>query len=69
PHATLHAAAVHLGGSPLTRARLPALVAPTGPAPGSAIEVRLDWPDGARDTVRLPAPDADHPTPHATENR
>ncbi|MFI5755044.1 DUF2264 domain-containing protein [Streptomyces sp. NPDC051569] len=60
PYATLLAAAVHLGGAPLRQDQLPELTTRSA-GPRAATEVDVSWPDGTRDTVRLPAP------PHADD--
>ncbi|MFE9613999.1 DUF2264 domain-containing protein [Streptomyces sp. NPDC006012] len=51
-HGAAHVALVHLGGT--GPAALPEV---TSRAQGSTLFVDVAWPDGARDTVRLPAPD------------
>ncbi|MFR9725561.1 DUF2264 domain-containing protein [Streptomyces sp. MS19] len=61
-HGTIHAAAVHLGHAPPHPAQLPILT--IAPTPGDVPEtdVTIDWPDGTRDTLSLPA------APHLTES-
>ncbi|GGJ90319.1 hypothetical protein GCM10011583_22190 [Streptomyces camponoticapitis] len=56
-HGTAHIALVHLGGA--DPAVLPQV---TTRAEDTTLLVEVTWPDGAHDTVRLPAPDPDeHP--------
>lgn len=55
-HGTAHIAFVHLGGTDPT-----ALPRVTTRAEGTTELVDVTWPDGARDTVRLPAPDPESP--------
>ncbi|MFC8823746.1 DUF2264 domain-containing protein [Streptomyces sp. NPDC057137] len=55
-HGTVHIALVHLGGTDPT-----ALPQVTTRADGTTLLVDVTWPDGARDTVRLPAPDPESP--------
>ncbi|MFJ5260127.1 DUF2264 domain-containing protein [Streptomyces sp. NPDC088387] len=52
-HGTLHIALVHLGST--DPAALPRV---TARADGTTLLADVTWPDGERDTVRLPAPDA-----------
>ncbi|WP_326609008.1 DUF2264 domain-containing protein [Streptomyces scopuliridis] len=55
-HGTPHIALVHLGGTdPST---LPEV---TTRAQDTTLLVDVTWPDGARDTIRLPAPDPEYP--------
>ncbi|MEV8417859.1 DUF2264 domain-containing protein [Streptomyces niveus] len=54
-HGEAHIALIHLGGTDL--AALPEVGTR---AEGTTLLVDVDWPDGARDTVRLPAPDLSH---------
>ncbi|MBF9069155.1 DUF2264 domain-containing protein [Streptacidiphilus fuscans] len=51
-HGSVHVALVHLGGAAPT-----ALPLVTTRAEGTDLLVDIAWPDGQRDTVRLPAPD------------
>ncbi|ATL81278.1 DUF2264 domain-containing protein [Streptomyces malaysiensis] len=51
-HGTLHIALVHLGGSDPT-----ALPRVTTRAEDTTLVAEASWPDGVRDTIRLPAPD------------
>lgn len=53
---TLYAAAVHLGGGALPATALPHLTTRFDD-PASAATAEVVWPDGTRDTVRLPPPD------------
>ncbi|MFK0156032.1 DUF2264 domain-containing protein [Streptomyces sp. NPDC090493] len=53
-HGTLHIALVHLGGA--DPAALPEV---TARAEGSTLLADVTWPDGTRDTLRLPHPDHD----------
>lgn len=54
-HGVAHIALIHLGGTD------PAALPEVGTrAEGTTLLVDVDWPDGARDTVRLPAPDLSH---------
>ncbi|MFC9846790.1 hypothetical protein ACFWFF_14185, partial [Streptomyces sp. NPDC060223] len=51
-HGTVHVALIHLGGTDPTG--LPQV---TTRADGTALLAEVTWPDGTRDTIRLPAPD------------
>ncbi|MFE9769325.1 DUF2264 domain-containing protein [Streptomyces sp. NPDC005808] len=54
-HGTAHVALIHLGGTDPTG--LPQVH--TG-AEGTTLLAEVTWPDGTRDTIRLPAPDPAH---------
>ncbi|WP_217555368.1 DUF2264 domain-containing protein [Streptomyces sp. GbtcB6] len=54
-HGTLHIALIHLGGTDPT-----ALPQVTTRAEGTTLLADVTWPDGTRDTVRLPDPDPEH---------
>jgi hypothetical protein len=51
-HGTAHIALIHLGGTDPT-----ALPQVTTRAQGTTLLADVTWPDGVRDTIRLPAPD------------
>lgn len=59
---TAYAAAVHLGGTPLTAGQLPRLRLRDTPG---ATHADIRWPDGPHHTVRLPAPTEENHPHHA----